>query len=50
MVMNISHCKQLGVLPSDDSLPIGGIDGARKFIDPRLPANTLITGRKRETS
>jgi carboxymethylenebutenolidase len=45
-----SLLKQLGVLPSDDSLPIAGIDGARKFIDPCLPANTLITGRKRKTS
>jgi len=37
-----SLLKQLGLLTSD-SLPIAGFDGARKFLDPSLPSNTLIT-------
>jgi carboxymethylenebutenolidase len=44
-----SLLKQLGVVPSE-ALPIAGMEGARKFIDPRLPANTLIDGKKRAVS
>lgn len=44
-----SLLKQLGVLTSD-ALPIAGLDGALKFLDPGLPSNTLINNSKRTPS
>jgi carboxymethylenebutenolidase len=39
---------QIGML-SDETLPISGVESARKVLDPTLPSNTLIErGRKRE--